>query len=104
MNILAIKIIVAELNHSHAIENPENIFEISFDKSGDLIVDWQNRKVRALVKNLAKELGLNYKKDFKIGHTRVEDLPLNISTHAKLKKYLAEMLEEYIAIAEIFIK
>lgn len=104
MNIQAIKIIVAELNSLHAIENPENIFEVSFDKSGDLIVDWRDRKVCALVKNLAKELGLNYKKDFKIGHTRVEDLPQNINTHSKMTRYLTKILEEYTVIAEIFIK
>lgn len=104
MNILAIKIIVAELNALKAIENPEKIFEISFDKSGDLVVDWRNRKVRALVKNLAKELGLNYHDDFKIGHTRVEDLPANIGTHAKINKHISKVLEEYIEIAELFIK
>lgn len=103
MNIKAIKIIVAELNELHAIENPGNVFEISFDKSGDLVIDWRSRKVKALVKNLAKELGLNYREDFRVGHTRVEDLPQNISTLAKVTKHFSKILEEYIEIAEMFI-
>ncbi|NTU98888.1 hypothetical protein HGA64_02690, partial [Candidatus Falkowbacteria bacterium] len=79
-------------------------FEISFDRTGDLIVDWRNRKAQALVKNLAEELGLNYREDFKMGHTRVSDLPEKINTPDKLAPYLKEVLEEYIDISEIFIK
>lgn len=98
------KIIVSELNNMHATENPEVIFEISFDYIGDLIVDWRNRKARALVRNLAEELGLNFREDFKIGHTRVHDLPEIINSQEKLIPYLKGTLEEYVDIAELFIK
>lgn len=104
MNIRAIKVIVTELNYLKAMENPENIFEISFDESGDLLVDWQTRKARALLKNLAVELGLDYRADFRIGHTRVEELPEYINTRKKITQYFKKTLEEYVEIAEIFIK
>jgi hypothetical protein len=104
MNIPAIKIIVSELNNLQAIANPENLFEINFDLNGDLIIDWRNRKSRSLMKYLAKELGLDYRKDFKLGHTRVENLPEKINSREKLDHYLNETIEEYIEVAEIFIK
>lgn len=104
MNIKAIKIIVSELNYFEIKNDPEAIFEISFDKSSDLIIDWRNRKVKALIKNLAQELLLNYREDFKIGHTLAENLPEKVNSLEKIKAYLNKTLEEYIEIAEIFIK
>lgn len=104
MNISAIKIIVAELNYMHAVDDPENIFEVDFDKTGDLVIDWRSRKAKALVKYLARELGLDYRDDFKVGHTRVEDLPEKINTPEKLSDYLKATLEDYIEISEMFIR
>ena len=102
LNIQAIKTIVSELNYMKADENPENIFEISFDESGDLIIDWQTRLARVLITNLAKELGLDYKSDFKIGHTRVEDIPERLNSKEKVISKFAKRLNEYIDIAEVF--
>lgn len=104
MNIRAIKIIVAELNDMHAVDNPTAIFEVNFDNTGDLVIDWRSRKMKALIKNLAIELGLNYRDDFKIGHTRVADLSEKINAPDKILNYLKQTLEEYVEIAEIFIK
>jgi hypothetical protein len=104
MNIKAIRIIVAELNNLHAVDNPENIFEVRFDKFGDMVIDWQSRKAKALIKNLAKEIGLDYRSDFKIGRIRAEELPEKINTQEKILINIKESLEEYIEIAEIFIK
>ena len=104
MNIKVIKILASELNYLNIESHLESIFEISFDATGDLIIDWQSRKAKVMIANLAKELGLDYHADFKIGHTRVEDLSFRANSKEKLVIYLQQTLADYIEISELFIK
>jgi hypothetical protein len=104
MNIKAIKPIVSRINDMDAAENPEVLFEISIDTTGDLIVDWRSKEAKMLITNLACELGLDYHYDFKKGHTRAEDLPERLNSREKVIEVFKQTLREYINMAEIFTK